>query len=137
VYNVAYFASRLVLFPTKQLFFIQRKASLRMQKDVKTAIVTMGNLASALDRLNKRNVAYYRQRLQKLRLKLSRSVNTLEYQQGTWYQEIPEQTLVKVKEFESALKSDGEKVIARSDKLSSYVNRLRRKLQGAFDRNIK
>jgi len=137
VYNVAYLATRLVLFPTKQLFFIQRKAMNRMQKDVVKTLGLMKKVTSALDNLTAKNMAYYKSRIKTLRMKLSKNVDRLEYQEGTWYEELPAKALERVEKVEEAIQGDAEKIDKQSDKAYGYVNRLSKKLEGAYERNIK
>ncbi len=135
IYNVAYLASRLVLFPTKQLFFIQRKATERMREDVAHALENMAKAAALMERFRAENAAYYRRRLLELKKALKANVESLSYQRGTWYEELPRATLEKVRQFEESMK--GPVTVADSKKIHRQIERLRKKLEGAFARNIR
>jgi MFS family permease len=144
VYSIAEFTSKIVLFPTKQLFLLQRLTRTRMKKDVKSAISVIDKISGSLQRFNASNIDYYKERFRVLRRKLSKEVDNLDYQKGTFYDKIPTAALSEVKKLESVLdnveidsRKDEKAIEKRSDKIFKKIEKGKNKLIDAYERNIK
>jgi len=138
IYGFAYHTSKLVLIPQKQLFIIQRKTTKRLRDDVENALLIMATISYSLHKLANKNMTYYKMRIKRLQKKLKNETKELSYAKGTFYEDLPRKALAKINNVEKTIESgDVGETITKAKQTEKVFIRLRKKLQGAYERNIK
>jgi len=66
IYSIAFYASKLVLFPQKQLFIMQRKTTIKLKKDMNDMMQLLNKVQSSLSSMSAKNAEYYKRRIRAL-----------------------------------------------------------------------
>jgi len=93
IYSLAFYASKVVLFPHKQLFFLQRRTTERLKKDMNNMVMLLNRVSGSLKSVNARNAELQKRKLRALNSLLADEVKQLGYIRGTMYLKIPRQIL--------------------------------------------
>ena len=138
IYGFAFYASKLVLFPSKQLFFMQRKTTIRLKKDTSEMIMLLSKVSTSLSRISRDNIDYYRRRMLALDRLLKSQVKEMRYIRGTMYQRIPHEIMDKLdlllKKWDN---TSDRKVVKQTNLLHKHVDHEVNRLEDAVTRNLK
>jgi MFS family permease len=134
IYSFAYYTSKIVLFPQKQLFILQRKTSIRLKKDMGKVISSLQKTTVLLKHMSLANLSHYRQRLSSLRSDLQNQARQTEYVDNTLYHKVPKRTADRIEEL---LETPDSRQLARhSDVVQKKVSNDLKRLKSAVKRNV-
>jgi len=133
MYSFANYTSKIVLFPQKQLFFIQRRTTERLRTDVVKALQLISKARYSVAQFTS-NKKYLLQRLPLLRRQLKQEAKDMSYAKGTLYRDIPVEAASAIEKLSKDVAHLGKR---EAGKVEKQMKKFRDKLEGAYERNIK
>jgi MFS family permease len=134
VYSFAYYTSKVVLFPQKQMFILQRKMARMLRRDTRKTLRLMERISQSLKSLTSGNMSYYRNRLEKLKADLGGMVDRTGYAESTIYHRAPARVLHRLELFLMMAKRSP--VVKRSGSFRRPIAKDIEKLERVYQRNL-
>lgn len=108
-YSLANITSKLVLFPNKQIFLLQRKAAEMLRKDVLKHLRNLRRLSAILTRNAAHKLADAPEEFHRIGASLEKGVEDMGYAAGTLYREIPQKIATHMKKAYAPASGEREK----------------------------